>query len=63
MYHGLLEDPTRQGTYVLSPALLDCNHPELPEYISRTMHILQNTALGDPGVRPALEELERSISP
>lgn len=50
------------GQCWLSPALLECGHPELPEYVDRTMRVLQNTALGDPGVRPALEELKRSIS-
>lgn len=55
--------PLTPGQCWLSPALLACNQEELEEYKARTLRILQNTALGDPGVRPALEELERSISP
>ena len=50
--------PLTPGQCWLPPALLSCGHPELPEYISRTMHILQNTALGDPSVLPALQELQ-----
>lgn len=49
------------GQCWLSPALLTCGHPELPEYIRRTMHILQNTALGDPTALPALQELQTII--
>ncbi len=52
--------PLTPGQCWLSPALLSCGHPELAEYIDRTMTILHNTVLGDPTFRPALEELERN---
>ena len=45
------------GECWLSPALLACNQEELAEYRERTLRILRDTALGDPTVRPALEEL------
>lgn len=45
------------GQCWLSPVLLRCGHPELPEYIDRTMQVLQNTVLGDPSYLPALTEL------
>ena len=51
--------PLTPGQCWLSPALLACGQPELQEYIERTLRILQDTAMGDPTVRPALKELER----
>ena len=50
------------GQCWLSPALLACGHPELKEYISRTLTILRKNVLGDPSLRPALAELDNTLS-
>lgn len=51
--------PLTPGQCWLSPALLGCGHPELAEYIDRTMTVLRSTVLGDPSFLPALQELDR----
>ena len=52
-------EPLTPGQCWLSPALLGCGQEELAEYRRRTLRILHDTALGDPSVRPALEELKQ----
>ena len=45
----------------LSPALLTCDHPDLPEYIQRTLSTLRKNALSDPECQLALTELEEAL--
>lgn len=52
------DHPLTCGQCWLSPALLNCNSPELPEYIHRTLTVLRKNVLGDSSQLPALNELE-----
>ena len=49
------------GQCWLSPALLACDHPDLPEYIQRTLSTLRKNALSDPECQLALTELEEAL--
>ena len=49
------------GQCWLSPALLTCDHPDLPEYIQRTLSTLRKNALSDPECQLALTELEEAL--
>ena len=53
--------PLTPGQCWLSPALLASGHPDLPEYIQRTLSTLRKNAMSDPECRLALTELEDTI--
>ncbi len=49
------------GQCWLSPALLACGHPELPEHIRRTVATLRKNALSNAESLAALKELEEQL--